>query len=274
MADTSIYEAMGRNLGDVLTKGIPTGCTATTLDSNSLIYPLTDQLKGKEVYIYEGEGEGQARTISAYTSYAVPTGGRITVNPPFTTIPTANSRFLLFDHFKVEDYENAMNRYIGITRLLHLNEKVATMALAATQYEYAVPSGFEYINNLRLVPSSHTDYAEDDEVARVFELPQRYWRIESNASGTYVIAFDARKINLDDFDDEWVNIMGQAKPDFSAASMAEDVQEYIIAGASMLLASQRIAENMEWRLKFGMFKQMKDELEVHMFTYRRGKRVG
>jgi len=270
MADISVYEAIGRNLGDVMMKGAPTGCTATTLDSNSLIHPQSEQLKGKEVYIYEGEGEGQARTIIDFA----PANNRITIDPAWITIPTDNSGFILFEHFRMEDYENSMNRAMGMAKLKHLDEKVATMQIAGTQYEYAVPSGFEYINTLRLVPSSHTDYESDIEVDRVFEFAHRYWRIEPNSQGTFLIIFDPRKISLDNFDEEVVRIVGQAKPNFAGSLISEELQEYIIAGASMIMASTRINESREWRDKFGIFRQMKDELEPYIFTYRRGKKVG
>ena len=265
----SIFETIGRNLGDVVAKGTPTGGTGTTLDSNTLVHPLTDQLKGNELYIWTGQGAGQARTITAFA----PANNRITVDPAFTTIPTANSEFLIFKHFRIDDYENALNRAIGQTRLINLIEKVATLNLAGSQYEYVVPSGFEYIRALRLVPSGSTDYGADDEVSRIFELRTDKWRIEPNALGTFVIAFDSRKIDLDFYDKEWVNIVGQAKPDLSATLIPENLQEFLIAGASMLLSSQRISEGQEWRIKFGAFKQIRDELEPYVFKHRHGKRV-
>ena len=166
---------------------------------------------------------------------------------------------------------------IGGARLLHLQEKVATMQLVATQYEYPVPSGFEYISLLRLVPSGYTDYSSDDEVNRIFELPPRYWRIEPNAKGTYVIVFDSRKINLSNFDEEWVNVLGQVKPDIAStdnATIPEDLEEFIINGASVLLASQRIGEGQEWRIKFQVFRDTQRTLEDYVHRSRYGKQVG
>ncbi len=270
MANISIYEAIGRNLGDVVKKGIPTGATATTMDSNVLVHPLAGQLKGNELYIYEGTGVGQTRTITDYT----PTNSRITVSPPFTTIPTADSRFIVFKHFSIEDYENAMNRGIGQARLVHRDEKVATMQIVATQYEYAVPSGFEYISALRLVPTSGTDYGEDDEVSGMFEFAPRFWRIEPTTGGSYVIVFDRRKIDLDSYDEEMVKVVGQVKPDFGASLIADELQEYVINKATMLLSSQRIGEGQEWRAKFYTYRTIVTELETYIHSSRFGKRVG
>lgn len=266
----SIYEAIGRNLGDVLAKGTPTGATGTTFDSSSMIFPLSNQLKGKTAYFFEGVGSGQARTITAFD----PANNRSTVDPQFDTVPSASSRFLIFDHFDMEDYENAMNRAMGMIRLKHLDEKVATMELVATQYEYPVPSGFELVSLLRLVPSGWNDYSSSDDVNRIFELPPRYWRIEPNPLGTYIIVIDPRKISLDDFDEQWVHVIGQAKPDFGSASIPEALQEYIINYASMLLASIRISENQEWRAKVNVFKQLTQEMEPYIYSRRYGRSVG
>jgi len=270
MANISVYESIARNLGDLMIKGTPTNATATAFESNALIHPLTDQLKGREVYFFTGGGAGQARTITAFT----PGSNHAVVDPQFSTVPSSNSQFLMFSHWVGEDYENAMNRAMGKTKLIHLNESVATLALVATQYEYLVPSGFEYISNLNLVPSGNTDYGNDDEVNRIFELPPRYWNVLPNAKGSYVIAFDPRKINLDTVKDKWINVVGQTKPDFAGTIISEELQEYIINHASMLLASQRIGENKEWSEKFRLFKDIVKDLEIYIHSNKYGRRVG
>jgi hypothetical protein len=270
MDTISVYEAIGRNIGDILAQGQVASATGTSIDSTALIHPLSGQLKGNEFYVYQGAGAGQARTIVDFD----PVNNRATFDPVFTTVPSTDSLFILFKHFQVQDYENAMNRAIGWVRLRYLSEKVATMELIATQYEYAVPSGFEYISTLRLVPSGNTDYSADDEVDRIFELPSRCWRIEPNANGSYVIAFDSRKINLSDVDEQWINVVGQVKPDFNGTQIAEELQEYIINGASMLLASQRIGEGKEWQAKFQIFNSINKSLEEYIHRPRYGKKVG
>lgn len=266
---TSIYEPIGRNIGDILAQGTPTGATGTTLDSNILIHPLTDQLKGLSAYIYEGEGAGQYRIITAFA----PANNRITVEPAWATIPTANSNFLIFRHFKAEDYSNAYNRAVGKCRLVNLIDYVATTALVATQYEYTVPSGMEWINTLRFVPSSGSDYADISDIRRIFELPSRYWRVERNQGGSYTISLDPRMVNLDDYDGQIIRINGQAKPDFGGTNIPEELQEYIITHASMLMASQRITESQEWRTKFYMFRDETRDLENYVYSHAFGKKV-
>ena len=272
----SIYESIARNLGDVEVKGVPTGCTPTSLDYHRFMNPLSETLVGKEVFIYSGGGAGQSRMIASYS----PSSKRIIIDGPWDTTPTANSKFLIFSHFFTEEYESAMNRAIGMAKPLYLIDKVATMQLAATQYEYAVPSGMEYIRTLRLVPSGNTDYGADDEVNRAFEFPPRYWRIESNPGGSYVISFDSRKLDLDNYDKEVVYIMGQAKAEFGATTLPSDVEEYIIAHCSMQLAAQKTLEGDAWQRLFYMYRDQvggrgtTPGLEAYIFKYGQGRKVG
>ena len=269
METISVYEAIARNLGDIRAKGTPTGGTATGFDSNQFIHPLTKQLEGNSVYFYTGQGAGQGRTIIDF----LPANSRVIVGPDFSTVPSADSRYIVTEHFGVDDYEGAMNRAMGKAQLINLQRKVATLAMVGTQYEYPVPSGFDYISTIRLVPSGSSDYDADDEVSRMFEFAPRLWRIESNPGGTYIIAFDRRKIDLDSYNNECVRIIGQAKPDFTATLIDSELEEYIIANASMMLASQRIDEKKEWQSKFYMFRDITNDLEPYIFRTRRGKRV-
>lgn len=269
LSNISIYEAIGRNIGDVLVKGVPTNCIGSTLESISLVYPLEQQLRGKELFIYEGSGDGQSRVISDF----VPGSNFVVLDPIFSTVPTSDSRFIIFNHFQVDDYENAMNRAMGFARLLYLDERVATLQLVGTQYEYPVPSGFEYVNNIHLVPSGSTDYRSDDEVTRLFDIASRLWHLQRNAVGTPMIVFDPRKISIAPLNEEMVNVVGQVKPEFTATAMPENLQEFIISRASSLLSARLIGEGSEWKTKFGYFKNQSDNLEKYIYRPRRGKRV-
>ena len=265
-------KAAARNLNDLLVDTVPASYTSLAIDITKLIQ-TSQSVVGKQVYIYSGAGAGQERTVGSFD----PVNRRVFFPEALGSIPSTNSNLLILNHFRKDEYDNAFDRAYGMTRLINLQEKTATLSIVATQYEYPVPSGFEYIATLRLVPSGWTDYSADDEVADIFEIPSRYWRIEANAVGTYIIAFDSRKINLDGFDDEWVNVIGQVKPFIAGtdnASIPSELEEYIIAITSLMLSSQRIAEGQEWRVKFGVFKQQSDTLENYIYRSRRGKRVG
>lgn len=275
MQKIDALKAVSRNLGDLIVDAVASAATPTTIDAGKLIHPQAEALRGKEFYIYSGAGAGQQRTVGSYS----PTNNRLIFAQTFVSTPSHNSAFLMFGHFGKDDYDNALDRMIGLSELKYLEEKVGTAQIVGTQYEYPVPSGYEYINTIRLVPSASdtSDYESSDEVSRMFEFPPRYWRIEVNPLGTYVVAFDRRKIDLDVFDGEWIRIMGQVKPSVSATdtgTIPTDIEEYVIAGASMIMASQRISENQEWQRKFYMFRDMTRELEAYVYRNGRGKRVG
>jgi len=278
MAETiSIYESIGRNLGEIISKGTPTNCTATTFQSDVLIHPLAEQLIGKEAFIYSGGGAGQSRIVGSFD----PSNNRVAFERLWNPVPSTNSSFIIFSgQHRVEDYESAMNRALGVAKLKYLEEKVGTTQLVGTQYEYPVPSGFEYISNIRLVPSSNTDYAADDEVDSVFELPPHYWRIERNVGGSYVVAFDARKINLATIDKEFALILGQAKPDFSGTTINADLEEFVIAYSSMQLAGDRIDDGRKWQAKFYQYRDeifgrgVSPGLEDYIHRQGHGKKVG
>lgn len=266
-------KSISRNLRDLIVDSVPASLTGTSIDCVKLIQPLTNQLKGVDFYIYSGAGAGQNRIVTNF----IPANNRSTFDEAFITTPSTNSAFLMFQFFNKDDYDNALDRMVGAAKLRYLEDKVATLALVATQYEYPVPSGFEYISMLRLVPSGNNDYGADDEVNRIFELPPRYWRVEANAVGTYVIVIDSRKIDLDNFNNQWVNVLGQVKADISAtdnATIPVALEEYLINGASMLMSSQRITESQEWKTKFYFFRDLVKGLEDYIFRPRYGKRVG
>ena len=171
-------KAVARNLNDLIIDAKPVSLSNATgtifLDFAELIHPLTDQLKGYPVYAYSGGGAGQPRFVSGF----LPANNRVVFDRAFSPSPSTNTDVLIFKHWGKDEYDNAFNRFIGKARLVHLIEKVATMELVGTQYTYLVPSGFEYVGALRLVPSGGGgDYEEDDEINRFFELPPRCFYI-------------------------------------------------------------------------------------------------
>lgn len=267
-------KAISRNLRDLVIDSVPASLTGSSIDALKLIHPNAQQLMGKDFYIYSGAGAGQERIIGSLNI----ANRRIIFSEVFASIPSINSNFLIFDFFAKDEYDNALDRMIGRAKQSYLEDKVATLAVVASQYEYPVPSGFKYISDLKLVPSGHTDYSADDEVSRIFELQHTLWSILPNASGSYMIKFDARKIDMDVIDNEWLNVVGQVEPDIGAtdnATIPAALEEFIINGASMIMASSRIRENeREWYSKFLMFKGVTDQLESYIFRHKRGKQVG
>ncbi len=267
-------KAVALNLGDLLGDISPgTTSAATYALFDELIQPQASKMKGVYAYIYSGQGAGQSRVVGSFD----PSDNETMYDQPFSVVPSLNSNFLFTRHFKYGDYANAIDRMMGMARMKYLDEKVATMQIVATQYEYAVPSGHEYITAIRLVPAGNSDYVADDEVDTVFEFPPRFWRIEPNAGGSFLIAFDPRQIDLSNYGEEWVKVIGQGKPDALGTDNAvvkTDLEEYIVAGATMFLASQKSGENQEWKSKFYMWRDMTRGLEDYVHRTRYGKRVG
>ena len=273
MQRIDVIKSVARNLRDLIVDTVPASLTGTSIDATKLIHPLTGQLKGAEFYIYQGGGVGQQRVVTDF----LPANNRLIFEEAFGTIPSINSSFILLKYFAKDEYDNALDRLIGNAKLQYLEDKVATLQIVASQYEYAVPSGFEYIGALKLVPSGSTDYSSDDEVDRIYTLASRYWSIHPNALGTFIIAFDPRKIDLEVIDKEWVNVIGQVQPFIGAtdnATIPAPLEEYIVNGASMLLSSQRIDEAQEWRAKFQIFRDTHRTLEQYIYRSRYGKKVG
>jgi hypothetical protein len=248
----SLYESVGRRIGDIFAKGTPSNCTATTFDSRILIQRQESQLRGKEVFWYSGAGAGQSRTVASFD----PANNRVIHEEQYDINPDASSKYIIFDKFRTEDYESAMNRAIGKVGLGYLGEMSATMAIVATQGDYPVPSGMAFVENIRFVPSQGTDYGALTNTRNTFELPPRYWNIEGNQGGSRLIVFDPRKVNIANYDGQICRIEGQCRQDFTGTLIPSDVQEYVIAYAAMELASQK--DGSEWSRRFYL---LRDEIK-------------
>lgn len=265
-------KAVSRNLGDLVTDSVGASLTGSAVDVADLIHPLADQLRGYHFYIYSGAANGQARVVGSFD----PDYNRLGFPQPFGSVPSVNSNFILTKYWRKSDYDNALDRAWGKAKQQYYEDKTATLAIVGTQYEYVVPSGFNFINTLRLIPSANSDYDSVDEVNNVFELPPRYWRVESNPLGTKIISFDSRKIALDTVDAQWVRIVGQTQPVVGTADTAtipSKLEEYVINTASMLLCQQKLSENREWRDRFAAFRDLSIAAEPFVYTPVRGKQV-
>ena len=267
-------KAVARNLGDLVVDAVPGSYTGTSVDISKLVQPLDDQLKGDNLYLYSGAGAGQDRVVSEFE----PANNRLLFTQPFATTPSTNTNVILTKYWSKDDYDNAIDRAVGRVRLMNYIPKVGTLAIVGTQYEYAVPSGFAFISTLRLVPTTGSDYDSDEDISRMFELSPRFWRIETNVTGSYVISFDRRKIDLTDFDNLKVKVVGQIHPSVAGtdnADIPEHIEEFVIADASARLSSQRLDENREWYSKYNDYSKLASKLEVYATASNaRGKRVG
>lgn len=261
-------KSVARNLGDLIVDTTPASLSGSSIDAAELIQPISGQLKGVKYYSYSPSGVEAERIITDFN----PDFNRMFFGQAVTA--SENTSFILTQYWRKADYDNALNRMIGLARVHNLLDIVATVELVATQYEYVVPSGMEFISHIRLVPSGNTNYRLDSEVAAIHQLQPRYWDIEPNPEGSYVIAFDARKVDLNVLDKQLAHIIGQAKPSVGTVDTAEipaGLDDYIISGASQLLAAQRKGD--DWRSKFVTYRQMTSELEEYIHSRRYGRKV-
>ena len=273
MDKITLYKDTARGLNDLVTDTVPTAATATTLDVSSFIQDTPRRLVGKSVYIYSGAGIGQERTTGSFN----PSAKRIIFPEAFATVPSINSNFLMFDYFTKPDYDAAFDQMFRKARSRYLQERSATLSLVATQWAYAVPSGFKTITEIRLVPSTNTDYEASDYVDRIYRFNHKYdYHLERNPLGTYMIIFDPRALTLDLLDKHWCHVVGQAEPDTvgsDGATVPRDLEDYLINGMQMMLAARRIDENKQWQAKFFIYRDEDRKLEEYIFRHRRGKPV-
>lgn len=269
MDKTEVIKAIAINLGDLVADDSVGSPTGTSVNMLALVHPLASQLKGYGLYVYSGGGSDQFRIISDFT----PASHLAVIGQPFTTVPSTNSKAMIFQAFNKDDYFNAVHRAVGVARTYHLEEATATLALIGTTYENAVPSGFEYISRLRLVPTSGSAYEDVPVIRDNFEILPDMFRIEPNPVGSLCIIFDPRFIALTNLNNQWVRVYGQAQI-ASASTIPNDISEFVIAHATTNLSIRRIREGDEWRNKFFAFKGDASILEKKLHTPRRGVKVG
>jgi hypothetical protein len=133
------WDVAGQFEEDYFTRGTVSAADATHITVPEAAAPESDWVPG-EVYIYAGTGRGQARKILASGDYT----GVLTV-ATWTTTPDATSLVELHRRFTVDQINRAINRAILQARDAYL--EIADTTLVATDaYEYAIPSGFEYVS--------------------------------------------------------------------------------------------------------------------------------
>ena len=260
MNKIQIETAIARVLGDLLLEGIVDAATGSVISDTELIFTESGQLRGKDLYIHTGAvaSSPQARTIASYLV------GSLGVVPAFSPVPTIGDKYNIYDRYKHSDYSDAIDSAMRLARLIHLIDYVGTLAIVATQWEYAVPSGFKYIQSLRIVPSVGTDYADDT----AFGLDRNMWRVDSKVSGSRVIVFDPRFIDLDDYDDEIVLVSGQRKPiDFTVPTQNSEVpDDFLIMKAASIIAQRKLDSEAD-RARYGVLVSEASKLEKLVFRY-------
>jgi len=275
MAETkiSIIQQVARNCRDLIVDSVPASYSGSSIDIAKLIHPRVGQLKGKFLYIYSGSLAGVDRVITGFE----PANNRVSFDQVFGSLPGDADQMIITDFWEYSEYSNMLNQAMRIARNHFLQDVSATLDMVATQSEYPVPSGMEYVNSLRVVPSGNTNYAADSYASSVFVIEPRMFRIEKTPVGSSVIVIDPRQVELSTFDDSWFRVMGQAKPSIlenDSDVVPDDLEAYLIARTTMLISEQRAVENKFWSTKFKTYALMTSDLEEYIYRNAYGKRVG
>lgn len=266
MNKIELAKSIALMLGDLIVDGVMDTSDPTPglfFDVGHLAFTLESQPVGKMVYIHEGIGAGQQGHISAYT-----TGSNgLTIIPSFSVAPSLNSKYYIFDRYTWSDYSEAIDSAVRRARRLSLIDMTATLALVATQWAYAVPSGLRFVDSLTLVPSGSTDYTNTTRGL----LHRNTWGIKPNPVGTYLIHFDPMFINLDDHDNKLIQVGGQRRPTLLSAPTtdSEVPDEYVIDIAKIELLLIRETDPQE---RFTLRRE-RTLLERKMFSHRRASAV-
>ena len=269
MNRNELQTAIARLLGDLLLEGTVDAGTTSGIADTELAFSLADQLKGKELAIMSAASPtlaGVSRTISASSV------GSLSLTPSLPAAPTAGDTYHIYSSFKYQDYKQAIDEAVRRARDIHLIDASATLSIVATQWEYAVPSGFRYISDMWFVPSGSLDYADQD---TAFRIPRSAWLVKANPAGSKVIAFDPRIIDLDDWDDELIRLYGQRRPaELSVGTTVSEIPEsYLIQKAMSLLTLRKLGYGAEWAARFGYHNTEALRLERSIFRARRANAV-
>lgn len=207
--------------------------TADTFNDKRLAFQNAEQLEGKQVYVYGAPTFTPVdAVIKTFVPGAVPT---IRTQPTLSTIPTAGQAYLILDYYKIDELKEAVEDAIKAAGKFYLIPATTTITLIATQYEYTVPSGLNYVNRLHFIPTLGTDFAELDN----FPIPRGVWWIQSKK-----IVFNPELIDLDDYDKKRVRVCGQGRPpllELDDATYDDILEEYLVAWATRKLCVKRIA---------------------------------
>jgi hypothetical protein len=118
------------------------------------------------VLMTSGATAGEDSRISAFDA----TNKKLTLAVALSAIPLTGDTFEIVENFTYDEIEDAITAAENAAKKAFLNPTVdATLTLADATYEYDVPSGIDYINDIYV--------AHDVAGFYDLELPQRWWKL-------------------------------------------------------------------------------------------------
>ena len=247
---------MGALLADSTIGSVP---NRQVFNDEFLQFANASQLQGKQVYTYGSPTPGSA-FINNFVPGNVPT---IQLIPSLAATPTAG--YLILDYYTIDELKEIAERAIKAAGKWHFPEVSGTIAVVATQYEYAVPSEFSFIARMHFVPTSGTAFDDPDQ----FSIPRHWWNIEKGPSGPGRIIFNPEYVDLANYDAEYVRIIGQGMPPLlpnDSSAYTDLLEEYLVAWGVKELSFRRIQEGEMWLAKYRAARDMVTEEEAKIAT--------
>jgi hypothetical protein len=231
--------------GDII---IVTGTPAATFSTSgftcgTLALEDSDYYNDWWLRFYLGTHKDTTRRVTAFTT----TTGAVVFSPVVTGAVDATDLFELHRDFSPEEINNAINLAIQMIETEYLEEKSdATLAVIANTYEYAVPTGFAWIDEIYQEQSNADLYSSSDLIDR------RFWKIIDKA-GTKYIWFESAYITGvgDPYSQTFglttgrnLRLVGQGKPSTLTldAETTNVPMAYLVQQTKALLHQQRIDE--------------------------------
>lgn len=246
-AKIDLIKRVVRNMQAMVVESNIGVATNNTLVDANLFFQNNEQLKGKYLYAYG------TPTYSAFHRLITNYGGTPTVQvaPSWGTsaAPTLNQSYFIMDGYRIEDLKDLAEQAIKAAGKHYFPRTYATFQVVATQYEYTIPSGMAFISELHFVASGSTEHSELDQ----FAIPRKVWSV-----GNSKIVFNPEVIDLDTYDDNYIQMIGQSRPPLLANdhSTYDDIlEEYLVAYCERELSKRRIGEGQEWLAKYNAARQ-------------------
>jgi hypothetical protein len=232
--------------------------TQNIIQDDTLPFANTNDIRASYLYAYGTPTHTAfSRVITGFNG--IPT---IQVAPSWGTasVPTINQTYMIIRGYKADDIQHTVKRAMQEAGKWHFPNMVGTIAAVASQYEYSVPSGFLYVNNMHFVPTSGSDTSSLD----YYEIPRNVWTIEGKK-----IVFDPRYIDLGIVENRYIRIFGQGKPpplDNDHDTYDDLLENYLIAYSIRELYRRRIGEGTEYLRKYNAMREIVAEEEQKIST--------
>lgn len=264
IARSAIRQSLARLMGETIA-GTPTGGFSTTGFQCSALAVYADD------YFNDWAGgrfySGTHKDISFVPTDFAKANGVVTFSPAVSGNVDATDLFEMYPNFTAAEMNDAINLAISMVEEEALQDKVdATLAVIASTYEYTIPAGFVYVDQIFQESGTADRYSPSRDA-----IDPRHWRI---LHGTPKIWFDDQYASL--ITGRNLRLVGQQ----AAAQLSLDattcavLKSYLIFQAKSLLHLSRVDEmdDAHWN-KAQAAKAIADQERVHIRVAGRGKRV-